>query len=580
MDCGRKNSSSSITAFQRQPARLLIIEAAPPWWSETCAVLCDALDNFLTLVSRLNGPCRLPLLSVYAFASQQKCLLPFVRVRGNLPRLHSCVETLRSIPSEGVTVELARVGQMLRQAVLDSPELLQQCLRFLGTGIQANSDTSVEVTVVTSRPGQGMVRLLKNVLKDDDLGPVTSFLVVQLCSEPELLEVVLPNEEPQEACSSGKHYPSQSMCFDCVLFIADRYQSRVLVDLRQVENNVFAVEEMFKEWLQEYQGDTEHIQLLLPSEHECSDPVHIKCDTRERLISPSLLPLNSPEKPESLCDVMSVSQMPRILRAIKVIYTSGLCQSVLYGLPLVVYPTGCSRLDWNEIELNQQTFQALNLTLGHRGQVLLLQEAPTEMPKGGGSGLFSFCILQPCPSLTMLLKPVVCRELLLPCAFPAPMREPLPEASLFIKRCLGRMDEEDVFGPSSLGSNLYQYLRTVPGTKRQCPSSASSMQPATQTYQRQPPGGGKATASTQPRMARQLGTYNKVKVTVAPKPSPLLRPPPVLKSRQALPFVSRSSRDVNVRASPPVRQEGSDEDGDAVTLGRALMIGGSEERNK
>lgn len=66
------------SSFPRQPARVLIVEALPPWWSETCAVLCDALDNFLSLACCLDGPCRIPLLSLYAISRQQECLLPFV----------------------------------------------------------------------------------------------------------------------------------------------------------------------------------------------------------------------------------------------------------------------------------------------------------------------------------------------------------------------------------------------------------------------------------------------------------------------------------------------------------------------
>lgn len=65
------------SSFLRQPARALIVEAVPPWWSETSKVLCDALDNFLSLACSLDGPCRIPLLSLFAVSRQQECLLPF-----------------------------------------------------------------------------------------------------------------------------------------------------------------------------------------------------------------------------------------------------------------------------------------------------------------------------------------------------------------------------------------------------------------------------------------------------------------------------------------------------------------------
>lgn len=74
-------SSGSLgfgSLFSRQPARVLIVDALPPWWSGMCTVLCDALDNVLSVACSLDGPCRIPLLSLYAISRQQECLLPFV----------------------------------------------------------------------------------------------------------------------------------------------------------------------------------------------------------------------------------------------------------------------------------------------------------------------------------------------------------------------------------------------------------------------------------------------------------------------------------------------------------------------
>uniref|UniRef100_A0A8C6LME2 Meiosis 1 associated protein n=1 Tax=Nothobranchius furzeri TaxID=105023 RepID=A0A8C6LME2_NOTFU len=118
--------------LKRSP-RVLIVEALPPWWSETFSVLCDALENVLSLACSLDGPCRIPLLSLYAVSRQQECLLPFVQVRGNLARLHSCVEELRSIPAEGCIRGAARVGDLLQQAVLDSLQQFKQYIRHRST---------------------------------------------------------------------------------------------------------------------------------------------------------------------------------------------------------------------------------------------------------------------------------------------------------------------------------------------------------------------------------------------------------------------------------------------------------------
>ncbi|XP_072769343.1 meiosis 1 arrest protein isoform X3 [Nerophis lumbriciformis] len=492
---GSTNTESLVywsSSFLRQPARVLIVEALPPWWSNTCPVLCDALDNFLSLACCLDGPCRLPHLSLYSLSRQQECLLPFVQVRGNLARLRSCVEELRSIPSEGCSRGTARGGEMLRQAVLDSLQQFKQYMRHIG----ANSHTCVEVTVVTGRPGRGVVHFLENGLTDADLVPLKRLLVVQLHTEAEC----------------GEDAPSPEASRDA------SEDNLLLVDLQQVDNNVIAVESVLKAWLQEQGGDKEHLHLLLPSPLENHIPMCIKCDKQERLISPALIPL-TPQlgvKTESVRDFMSVSkgatnqsQVPQKLRAIKALRADGMCESMLYGLPLVIRPTTCWQLDWDEMENNHNWFHALCHTL----------------------------------------QPVVSRELLLPCTLSLPVQDPTPEAMQVIQGCFTQMDEECVFNPHSLSSNLYPHLRSR-GLLSQ-PRYPYRLQPATHRQQSQPPEGAKATVSRQPRQARQLGMKSKIKATVSPMPfscSSSLGLPLAKASRPVLTFQSSGSHQAFVSA--------------------------------
>lgn len=69
----------------------------------------------------------------------------FQQVRGNFARLHSCVEELRSIPSEGCIRGAAAGADLLRQAVLDSLQQFKQYIRHTSAGSQAGSNISVEV---------------------------------------------------------------------------------------------------------------------------------------------------------------------------------------------------------------------------------------------------------------------------------------------------------------------------------------------------------------------------------------------------------------------------------------------------
>ncbi|XP_074480820.1 meiosis 1 arrest protein [Sebastes fasciatus] len=544
------------SSFLRQPARVLIVEALPPWWSETCTVLCDALENFLSLACSLDGPCRIPLLSLYAISRQQECLLPFVQVRGNLARLRSCVEELRSIPGEGCIRGAARGGELLRQAVLDSLQQFKQYIRHISS--QASNNMSVEVTVVTSQPGRGIVRQLETGLKDADLVSLKRLLVVQIYSAADWGQV---NHSPE-----ATHTETE-----------DSLMLGTEVDLQRVENSVFTMETVLKAWLQEQGGDREHLHLLLPSALDTPIPVCVKCDMQERLISPALIPL-SPDlgvKTESVRDFLPLakgsanqSQPPRRLKAIKTLRADGVCESVLYGLPLVIRPTTCWQLDWDEMESNHNLFHALCHTLRSRDLFLLLQVEP-QRAAAGGSGVYSHYVLQPSPSLSLLLKPVVSRELLLPCSLPVSTQEPAPDATHTIQGCLTQLDEECVFNPLSLSSNLYQHLRSR-GLLSQ-PRYPYRLQPAAaHRDQSQPLEGHKATASRplrQPQhQGRHLGMNTKVRATVAPLPSShsssssSLGPPPAKASRPALTLLSSSGGSRRAPAPAPARQEEDNDD--------------------
>uniref|UniRef100_A0A665UVN8 Meiosis 1 associated protein n=1 Tax=Echeneis naucrates TaxID=173247 RepID=A0A665UVN8_ECHNA len=417
----------SSLSFRQQPARVLIIEALPPWWSETCMVLCDALDNFLSLACCLDGPCRIPLLSLYAISRQQECLLPFVQVRGNLARLHCCVEELRSLPGEGCVRGAARGAELLRQAVLDSLQQFKQYMRHSSTGNQAISNTSVEVTVMTSQPGKDIVRHLELGLKDADLVSLKRLLVVQ---------VQCTGDWGQDTSSSEDIYTRAE---DCLMLGTE-------VDLQLVQNSAFAMETVLKTWLQEQSGERENLHLLLPSHTDSPIPVCVKCDMQERLLSPALIGL-TPDlgvKTESIQNFLPAvkvsanqSSPPQRLKVIKVLRADGVCESVLYGLPLVIRPTICWQLDWDEMETNHNLFHALCHILRSRDLFLLLQVEPVQKSTAGGSGpcvcVYSHFILQPSPSLSLLLKPVVSRELLLPCSLPVSTKDPAPDAMQMVQ---------------------------------------------------------------------------------------------------------------------------------------------------
>ncbi|KAK3567670.1 hypothetical protein QTP86_020615 [Hemibagrus guttatus] len=497
------------SSFSSQPPHVLIVDTSPPWWSETRSVLCEALENFLSLASSLEGPSRVPLLSLYAVNLQQECLLPFVQVKGNLVRLHSCVEELRSLPMEGCTKPHV---ELLKQSVLDSLQQYKQYIRHANLGNNLYS-SSIEVTVVSSEPGQTVLRQLEQGLKDCDLVRLRRLVVVHIIVEQNLSDRE-PNWSP-ESCSAegmeqpdGQHqfttaHPLQHIQFSTFCLETGHGESGdypgnteydlmlgAEMDLQLVENSVVAVENILKAWLHDQTGDREHLQLLLPASIQANSPkptsayrpnaVCIKCDMQERLVSPALLPF-TPElgaKIESIRDFPPASKSqsnqksgPQRLRVIKynfnkdknaaitvpvALRAEGVCQSVLYGLPLVITPTACWQLDWEEMESNHKTFHALCHTLRTRDWFLLVR---TETEFRSASSAFSYYVLQSSASLSLLLKPVLTRELMLPCNLPILNEDPPLSTLNMVERCLDQLETDPVFNPLCLGCNLYPFLR-------------------------------------------------------------------------------------------------------------------------
>jgi len=48
------------------------------------------------------------------------------------------------------------------------------------------------------------------------------------------------------------------------------------------------------------------------------------------------------------------------LRPLSFVNVSGVCESVLYGIPRIVKPTSCWKIEWEELENNQSYFNSLN----------------------------------------------------------------------------------------------------------------------------------------------------------------------------------------------------------------------------
>ncbi|XP_008822954.1 meiosis 1 arrest protein [Nannospalax galili] len=444
-----RKGSSPTTKINQQPPRLLVVHVALPSWAEICSNLCEALQNFFSIACSLMGPSRMSLFSLYIVQNQHECILPFVQVKGNLVRLQACISELRMLQREGC---YRPQHTCLSLAVKDGLQQFKQYSRHMSTSV-ALPCTSLEITVLTSQPGKEVIKQLEEGLKDIDLLRVRRLQVI---------EIIKGNLEHTDSS------PIEEPSID---------ESSILgtdIDLQTVDNSVISMEIFFKAWLHNSETDQEYIHLLLPpqsflpSSRAKDNSMCLKCDLQERFLSPSLLPgtadgtsrIDDPKGDIStLYQMASQSSASRYkLQVIKALNSSGLCESLTYGLPFILRPTSCWQLDWDELETNQQHFHALCHSLLKREWLLLAKGEP--LSPGHNQNVLSstFYVITPSRSLTLLVKAVATRELMLPSLFPLLSEDPPEDSLKMVESTLDSLELESTYNPLQVESHLYSYL--------------------------------------------------------------------------------------------------------------------------
>ncbi|KAJ7327304.1 hypothetical protein JRQ81_017063 [Phrynocephalus forsythii] len=494
----------AIHSLPLPPPRILVVDVHAPHWAHTCHKLCDALENVFSLACALAGPPRIPLFSLYVVHGQQECLLPFLPVRGGFARLQSCIAELRALPTEG-TFQPPQGQSPVAQAVRDG---LQQFKQYTGRGMAGASwsNGTMEITVLTSQGGPEVARQLEAGLQKLDLVHLRQLQVVEISKAG--------FQEPPEA--GGGEGAALSISSSGGSSSGSGTVLGPEVALQTVENDTVALEMLFKAWFHDHNGDREHLHLLLPAGTlGCPGPLGaslecVKCDLQERLLGPPLLlaaaarhgsPAGANDGATG-CLWAAPTQgglAPRKLRVLRALRATGLCASLLFGPSLVVLPTSCWQLAWDELEANQQRFQALCHSLWAREWLLLAKD---EEPSGGPGPVWSplnaaLQVLLPSESGSLLLRSVATRELLLPCSFPAAPAAP-PEAALrSMEIILSGLQVETAYDPLATAGHLYQGLRRSLGW----PRPSRPQRPAERHWPRQPASRGQA---------------SKVRATVAP----------------------------------------------------------------
>ncbi|XP_053325575.1 meiosis 1 arrest protein [Spea bombifrons] len=464
----------------------LLIDVAPRGWGLMGVALCDAVCNALCLFAASNQPDRL--LGVYTMAERHQCVLPLL-IRGNLARFHNCLTELRSLPRDGLcTPRVGSVALAVRDALQQNKQLTQHSCpeTTMHSGF-------IEVTVVSARLGPEVMAELDDGLKDADLRTLRRLLVLQIC-------------DPTGAASDS----------DCPDPGATTSFSPCDVEFRAVPCDALSLESFFKLWLFEASPERETLCIALPNGDA---PLRLVCDVHRRLIDPEVLqraqrldalPRAAHRRPVGLSG-------PQTLQVLRAVPTRGVCGSVLYGLPSILYPTACWELDWDQLESNQEDFHAVRHCL--QSQELSLIACSTQHPITSAPHVLSHFLISASDTAALLLRPVASRELLLP-VDPAPITHPVPDRALVrAQGALRCLVVESIYNPLLMTCNLYQHLQRI-----YIQPSRHQAQPKHVSASRGPAGGGSSSGQGTLR-------HRKARASVAPLP---LVPPAqrILKTRR------------------------------------------------
>ncbi|XP_013421029.1 meiosis 1 arrest protein [Lingula anatina] len=438
--------------FTRQPARMLLVDFSSNFDADTGHSLTQALENFFALVCNLGGPNRTPFFGLISLSDYPETLFPLQTVRASFPRLQAALNELKNCHRTSLMCH--RRGGCLDQGI---SEALAQFKRQAQNLFQISGYwNQLEITVITCQTSASIVKQVEKLSSKLDLDNLKKIQVVCV-NNPDQVSVL---DDIGDVTDSSQRS-------DVSLGSSSSGGTEGMVEVVNMDNDVLIFQDFFKTWLYDASTDKEHLHLVLP------DSLTIKCDLHERLLDPSLLPFNLQFQlqPDSF---MSKPVIPTVKKGQNTVVpvhrllvknllpANSICESVVYGYPQVMRPTTCWKIDWDELEMNQQLFQAMCSLLQEKEMVLLACTAEVKSENSYASDSpTSPCghfLLLPSHSCSVLIKPIAVSELMMPCDFTVPKENPCQDSVDAVQAALKKVKVLEMYNPLLTQSGLYQAL--------------------------------------------------------------------------------------------------------------------------
>ncbi|XP_022244324.1 meiosis 1 arrest protein-like [Limulus polyphemus] len=192
------------------------------------------------------------------------------------------------------------------------------------------------------------------------------------------------------------------------------------------------------------------------------------------MVNPETVPFSSQfflSLDASFTQIANSSQAKNITKKVPVydlkvestIKISGICDSVLFGPPVIIFATRCWKMDWEELESNQKHFAALNNLLKEKGVVLLARRQAKlyiSNADNRGSPPNGYYVIFPSNNQSMLIKSIITKEFLLPNVMGSVTEVMIPsdEAKTRVSDSLKHLECWETYNPLSVSCGLYSHL--------------------------------------------------------------------------------------------------------------------------
>ncbi|XP_060077619.1 meiosis 1 arrest protein-like [Ylistrum balloti] len=447
------------TLLGKQPARTFLLDASPPLPNLPVAEdLCASLENVLSMACNIGGPSRMPFLSMLVLTSYPELLLPLSYVKNNFVRLQQACTDLRTA-----------IGDARNQTVSGGKGCVVQGLQEACAHFQRQTHNMVqqgglcnqlEVIIVSCRKAESIQKQIEDAISSLALEALKRIQVVSLTN----LTDSMADEQSDECTSQGSASSNNSGISG-------------LVDVVHLDTDPLCLQNFFSSWLIDSSTDSEHLHIILPPALTANTDVVIKCDLHERLINPAQLPFHGQFTLHP--DSVMMKTFPTTSKALGIslpifriqvnglMNASAMCDSIVFGMPMIAQPTACWKIDWDDLEKNQQTFRCLVHLLLKKEMIMIgqlenvLSNTSTKRPHGQSEDKPQGCfVFLPAENGTLLVKSVAAQELLLPFQPPPVIDNWSEETIQTLQSSLEKVEVIDVYNPLLWHSRLYECLKS------------------------------------------------------------------------------------------------------------------------